>query len=184
MMKFLGDPYRNVDTIEYKLSIPPSTVMEVMKEKTENLTPLQISSNRNAQFWSRLSGNDDFRILRKPNEKGYRNSYAPWLIGCVSSDEEGCSVKIHFEMFEKFSRLDKFGTYFLIIMMVILSLIYIFQLLSPAWRIRDALFGAMFIVFMWLGTYGRKKVDFLLGKKDIMAMLEFIENLFADYKIS
>ena len=187
MENFIGDPYQNIDTIEYKLSIPPSKVMEIVKEKTENLTSIQrflpFSMKNNIQFWSKFSGDDIFKILRKWNAKGYSNSFAPWLVGWVKPDKEGCSVRIFFEMDEKVSKLNQRNFYMLIFFTVIIGLIFIGDI-SSGKPISDILFGIILIVIFWVFTYGLRKVGFQFGQQDKTAMLEFIENLFVNYKVS
>ena len=183
----MGDPYQNIVTVEYKLSIPPSKVIEIVKEQTENLTSVQrvlpFSTKSNAQFWSRISGNDLFKILRKSNAKGHSNSFAPWLVGWVKPHKEGCSVKIFFEMDERVSKLNQRNVYMLIFFTVIIGLIFIGDI-SSGKPISDILFGIILIVIFWVFTYGLRKVGFQFGQQDKTAMLEFIENLFVNYKVS
>ena len=187
MENLLSDPYQNIGTIEYKLSIPPSKVLEIVKGQTENLTSVQrylpFSMNSNAQFWSRLSGDDIFKILRKSNAKGYSNSFAPWLVGWVKPDKEGCSVRIFFEMDERVSKINQRNVYMLIFFTVIIGLIFIGNILSGK-SISDILFGVILIVVFWVFMYGLRKIGFQLGQQDKTAMLEFVENLFANYKVS
>ncbi len=187
MENFLGDPYQNIDTIEYKLSIPPSKVMEVVREKTENLTSVQrflpFSMKSNMQFWSRFSGSDIFKILRKWNAKGYSNSFAPWLVGWVKPDKVGCSVRIFFEMDERVSKVNQRNVYMLIFFTVVIGLIFIGNILSGK-PMGEILFGVIFIIIFWAFLYGLRKMGFQLGQQDKTAMIEFIENLFANYKVS
>jgi hypothetical protein len=187
MENFLDDPDQNIGTIEYKLSIPPSKVMEIVKEKTEDLTTgqrvLPFSVKSDVQFWSRLSGDDIFKILRKSNAKGYSNSFAPWLVGWVKPDKKGCSVRLFFEMDERVTKLNQRNVYLLIFFTVIIGLIFIGNILSGK-PVNDVLFGVILIFIFWVFMYGLRKVGFQLGRKDQTAMIEFVENLFANYKVS
>jgi hypothetical protein len=187
MDNFFGDPYQNINTIEYKLSIPPSKVMEIVKEQTENLTAVQrylpFPTKDNVQFWSRFSGDDIFKILRKSHAKGYSNSFAPWLVGWVKPDQKGCSVRLFFAMDEKVSKLNQTNFYMLVFFTVITSLILISNIYSGKLT-SEAIFGVILIVIFWIFLYGLRKIGFQLGQQDRTAMIEFVENLFAKYRIS
>ena len=187
MENFLGDPYQNIHTIEFKLSISPSRVMEIVKEKTENLTSAQrflpFSMKSDVQFWSRFSGVDSFKILRKWNAKDYSNSFAPWLVGWVKPDKEGSSVKIFFEMDERVSKLSQTSFYMLIFFTAAIGLVLIDNISSG--NSTNGIFcGIILVVIFWVFLYRLRRVGFQLGEQDKTVMLEFIESLFANYKVS
>jgi hypothetical protein len=186
MENFLGDPYQNISTIEYKLSIPPSKVIGIVKEQTEILTSAQkylpFSVKNNVKFWSKFSSNDVFRISQKWNAKGYSSSFAPWLVGRVKSDKEGCSVRIFFEMDEKVAKLNQRNFYLLVFFTIIFGLIFISSVLSGTISSKE-IFGVIILSGLWFTTYEIRHVGFRLGQQEKAALTDFVEGLLKAYKI-
>jgi hypothetical protein len=186
MENFLDDPYQNIGTIEYKLSIPPSKVIDIVKEQTEILTSVQrylpFSEKNNVKFWSKFSGDDIFRVLQKWNAKGYSSSFAPWLVGWVKPAKEGCSVRIFFEMDERVTKLNQRNFYMFMFFTIIIGLIFISDVLSGTLSNKNTS-GLVAIVSLWAIFYGIRKIGFHLGQQDKTALLEFIESLFVPYKV-
>ena len=71
----------------------------------------------------------------------------------------------------------------LIFFTVIIGLIFIGDIFLGK-SINDIMFGVILIVIFWVFLYGLRRFGFQLGQQDKTAMIEFIENLFANYKVS
>ena len=90
----MKNPY-DQQSIEYKLSIPSLKVMEIIStfaEKRGMRALLDSSQRRYTEFWCKFNGDDIFKITRKETARGYSNSFAPWLVGWVTSDKGGARI--------------------------------------------------------------------------------------------
>ena len=160
--------------------------MEIIAQQTEKLSPVQsyipLSTKQNTQLWSKFESDDIFKIYRKWSAKGSSNSFAPWLVGWVKPGKEGSSVKIFFEMDEKVSRLERSSFYLLIFFTIIIVWLLVQNVVSGTLT-NENIIGMVFITIFWGFWYGIRNYGFKLGQQDRVALLKFVEDLFAPYYV-
>lgn len=181
----MKNPY-NSQPFEYKLSIPPSKVMEIISTFTEErgLKSVFNSPQRKyTEFWRKLNGNDIFKITRKETARGYGNSFAPWLVGWVIPNSGGSTVKVFFDVDETVSIIIRISSYMLTFFTIVIACFFIIGAIAGNLT-NERWIGLFFITGFWVFNFGLTRLGYYLGQRDTTVLTEFIERVFSSYRIS